>query len=222
MRRRRTAGLLVVAAGAAAVLVGCSSAPQERPVTQDEAQTLATIRFHDYDAGTRAFSTSVTDASGTLDLAGWVDFRDHTGYALATQDDAAPSLLLWDGSSARLQPAPAGTTTAPLPVPVALRSTAATPLDARSSGVHATLLVLLDLGSDRPENPLLLQQGGARWLRSDDVDGTDVDVFAATKAGTSRYWVAQDGTLVRAEVQVGGRWTTIDLGAASSTSLAKP
>ena len=71
---------------------------------------------------------------------------------------------------------------------------------------------MLDLGSDRPENPLLLQQDGAQWLRSDSVDGAPVDVFTATADGNARYWVDHDGLMQRAEVLVGGDWDTVDLG----------
>ncbi|MDM7830353.1 hypothetical protein [Cellulomonas edaphi] len=196
---------------AAGLLGACGSGGDEaRPVTSEEAQTLAQVRFRNYDAGARVVAASTEDAQGPVHLDGWVDFVDHVGYASLDQEGAAPSLLTWDGESAAL--APAAAATAPLPPPAELASAQRSPLDASASAEHALLLVLLDLGSDRPENPLLLQQGGARWLRSDEVQGAPVDVFTATSAGNARYWVDGDGLLRRAEVLVGGEWVTIDLG----------
>ena len=42
----------------------------------------------------------------------------------------------------------------------------------------AALAFIAELGATRPENPLLLEQGGALWLRDDSVGGTPVTVFA--------------------------------------------
>jgi len=204
---RAVLGLLAVVA-----LVGACSGGGDhaRPVTSDEAQTLAQVRFRNYDEGARAVSTEVADKAGKVQLDGWVDFVDHVGYGSLAQPGSATSLITWDGSSAALVPATSDS--APLPAPDALATAARSPLDASSSAEHALLLVMLDLGSDRPENPLLLQQDGAQWLRSDEVDGTPVDVFTATSEGHARYWVDHDGLMQRAEVLVGGAWESIDLG----------
>ena len=98
------------------------------------------------------------------------------------------------------------------------------PLDATSSRLDALLITLGGLGSDRPDNPVLLQQAGALWLRTDTVDGTPVTVFASpptdkpldgtTKvtADTSplRLWVDAAALLRRAEIRLGSDWVTVD------------
>ena len=110
------------------------------------------------------------------------------------------------------------------------------PLDAASSRLDALLITLGGLGSDRPDNPVLLQQAGAMWLRTDTVDGTPVTVFAAppsdkpldgtTKvtADTSplRLWVDAVALLRRAEVRLGSDWVTADFPDAGAPRLTLP
>ena len=77
------------------------------------------------------------------------------------------------------------------------------------------LLLLLELGSDRPDNAQLLLQSDAQWLRADTDDGVPVDVFAGPSApvvsgetaagpnpGRLRYWVDGTGRLLRFEVDL--------------------
>ncbi|GEL95323.1 hypothetical protein [Cellulomonas composti] len=205
---------LVVLVPFVGLLAGCGGHDEPRPVTQEEAELLATVRFRNYDAGAREVSTVVegeTDAED-VQLDGWVDFADHRGYALLTQDTADPSLIAWDGSQAVVGAAPDGATSAPLPAPVDLLTGEPTSIDASASREQALLLVLLDLADDRPENPLLLQQEGATFVRSDEVGGVPVSVLTATADGNARYWVDAEGLLRRFEVLVGGEWSTVDLG----------
>jgi hypothetical protein len=99
------------------------------------------------------------------------------------------------------------------------------PLDASTSRLDALLISLGGLANDRPDNPVLIQQAGALWLRTDTIDGTPVTVFAAPPsdqpAGPSsapitaetsplRLWVDAAGLLRRAEMKIGGDWTTAD------------
>ena len=223
--RRATLCVLVVTA-----LAGCSSDPapaaaQPHPVTTEESQVLATVRFNNFDAGSRPFRTDLTEKGTDLHLQGWIDYGSHIGYAQVT-GSFAPQALLWNGKTVGVhdsQPDADGNPVLPILDP-ADQAWVSHPLDASSSRLDALLVTLGGLGSDRPDNPVLLQQAGAMWLRTDTVDGTPVTVFAAppsdkpldgtTKvtADTSplRLWVDAVALLRRAEVRLGSDWVTAD------------
>jgi hypothetical protein len=225
MTRRRWTGLLAAVA-VLAVLAGCTTAPEPdpdaaRPVTEEESQTLALVRFNNFDAGTRRLTATLEDRGHALALDGWVDYTTHTGLALLTVDGAPDRDLVWNGAYVALRPS---TTTGAPEVPADLNGWDATELDAGAAPLHALLIVLASLGADRPENPLLLQQGGALRLREDSVGDTPVTVFTGPndgavvdgvvdpEAASVRYWVDDDGLLLRVEVRLGSTWATVDLG----------
>ena len=86
-RRYRRATVFVVLLLAA--LAGCSSDPapaaeQPRPVTTEESQLLATVRFNNFDAGSRPFRAALTEKGTDLHLQGWIDYGSHIGYAQVT------------------------------------------------------------------------------------------------------------------------------------------
>lgn len=60
------------------------------------------------------------------------------------------------------------------------------PIRERGSELDGALRLLVNLGSDRPENPQLLLRSTARWLRSDQVADATVDVFEGPGKGTRR------------------------------------
>ena len=111
-------------------------------------------------------------------------------------------------------------------------------LDPTASGLDALLAAISALGSDRPDNPLLLQQSGALWLREDEVDGTPVTVFAAPPSdepvdagiagralrddATLRLWVGGDGLLLRAEVKLNNAWSVVDFPDTAAPRLEAP
>ncbi len=73
------------------------------------------------------------------------------------------------------------------------------------------LTLALTLGSDRPENPVLLQQSTAQFLRRDEVEGTPVSVLQGprpadeeeSRESRSRYWIDDEGALLRFEAYLG-------------------
>lgn len=229
---RRTSLALLIAALCIA-LTGCTAQPGgieadgSRPVTTEESQLLAIARFNNFDAVSRPFSTVVQERGVDLRLQGWVDYSAGLGFA-ATTGEFAPQALLWTASEigvVPMEPDAAGNPILPMPGredPALSLDT----LDAEASRLDALLSVIGGLGADRPDNPLLLQQAGALWLRSDDIDGTAMTVFAtppndkprdssspALTADTSplRLWVDADGLLRRAEVRLGdAEWVTVD------------
>jgi len=82
------------------------------------------------------------------------------------------------------------------------------------------LLLVLRLGQDRPDNPELIRQGGALWLRRAKLAGRTVDVMSGPRtpgsAGSAPgvdYWLTADSTLLRVSAHLGGASaaTSIDL-----------
>lgn len=182
------------------VLTACSS-NDPRPLSIPEAERLALVRFSNYTTGVSAFTASVPSPGGKLVLDGRVDFVNHLGYAgMRTdgRDDAfSTGLLQWNlgrmafatASSADWQ----------------VRD-----LQERGSELDGALRLLVNLGSDRPENAQLLLQSSARWLRSDRIGDTAVDVFEGPKQKDAaearlRYWLDADGKLRRLEARLGNQ-----------------
>jgi len=209
-------------------LTACADAsPEEaRPVTTEESQLLAITRFASFDAGSRGFAASVREEGTDLALQGWVDFHSQLGYASVT-GDFAPQALLWTGNTVGIIPVtPDLSGNPPLPIPALDDANwTSRPGDPTSSRLDSVLAVIAGLGADRPDNPLLVQQTGALWLREDEVDGVAVTVFAAppsdepltatsppVTADTSslRLWVDANGVTRRVEVRIGTDWSTID------------
>jgi hypothetical protein len=91
------------------------------------------------------------------------------------------------------------------------------------------LTVLAGLGADRPENPLLIRQGGALWLREDTAGRQEVTVFAGPTdqqtqtdgadqdAAGIHYWVDQSGLAHRVDVRLGEEWAEVTLEDATLT-----
>lgn len=230
------AGLLALTACAAGE--PDSAEPTPRPVTTAESQLLAITRFLNFDAGSRAFSTTVRTSGTDVALTGWIDFVAQAGYAQA-RTDSGDDALLWTPTTAGIIPQPpdaAGYPTLPIP-PFDDAAWTSRALDAEASALDALLLTIGSLGSDRPDNPLLVQQTGAMWLRDDDIDGTPVAVFAAPPsdepmdaddppitADTSplRLWLDSDGLMRRAEVRLSDGWVTVDMPDEPAPSLELP
>ena len=158
-------------------LSACTSSPDPsapdasaRPVTTEEAQLLAVTRFNNYDAGTRPFSTTLTEQGAELTVTGWIDYVAHVGYASVT-GAFDPQAMVWSDTTVGIIPQTPDEDGNPiLPMPAADAEWQSRPLDPTTSRLDAMLAVLSSLGSDRPDNPLLVQQTGALWLRDDTVD----------------------------------------------------
>ena len=199
-----TAAVTAALVAASALLAACSSGG-ERPVTSEEAQRLALARLSVYDERFVDLDARVPVDGQTLHLQGVADLQDHAAYALVTTQDEPPrhALLQWTLQDKAVRETTA--TTLPAAPPADGWQTAAlVPTDQLDSA----LALVLNLAADRPDNPLLLQQGGARWLGSDEVDGTPVDVFLGPGADATtderlRWFVDEDGTLLRVDADTG-------------------
>ena len=218
-----------------------SAGPGPRPLTTEEAERLAVARFRNYDDGVREVSFEVTDAGATYAVDGWVDWTQHLGYGVAA--GGSESLLLaWSPAALSSHPWTVGEP-APLPVPGladGAQDWISSDLLPEASRLHAVLALVLTLGADRPDNALLLSQTDARWLRTDEVAGVPVDVITgptadvaydpetSTAAGdgsdaTIRYWVGEEGSILRLEARLGGgsEWTVVELGPAADVEFAE-
>ncbi len=225
----RVAIAIVIATSSVIGLSACADAnkgePAEHIVTSAQSELLAITRFKNFDSGSRSISTVSTQSGSELHLKGWVDFASGIGYVAVT-GDFPPQALLWTASTVGIieqPPDASGNPSLPIP-PLSSQSWQSRPLDAASSGLDALLSVIGNLGQDRPDNPLLLQQSGALWIRDATINGLKVSVFAAPPSdspiadGTTpaaedavlRLWVAADGVMHRAELKLGGSWTTVD------------
>lgn len=236
VRRLGVAGLAL-----ALLLTGCTAAPEPeptwRPVTGEEAQILAVARFNNFDAGSRPFVTEVGEGDETQHVQGWVDYSSQVGYAAAS-DPEQPQTVLWTSDSVGFLPADPDADGNPvLPIPPFDDTWQTAALAPSDYALDAVLAVLSGLGSDRPDNPLLVQQSGTLWLGRDEVDGVAVTVFAAPPtdevrspddppltpdSAKLRLAVDDEGLLRRADVQFRGDWITIDLPDAPAPALTLP
>ncbi|MEO8093334.1 MAG: hypothetical protein ABI632_00245 [Pseudolysinimonas sp.] len=230
---------LVLAAALALALVGCTATTDgPRAVTTEESQLLATARFNNFDLGSRPFRTTLTQSSDVLTLTGWIDYGNQVGYA-AVSGQGDPQYLLWNSTSVAViagTPDADGNPVFPIP-PLEDPGWSTLRLDPTHSTLEALLAGLSGLGSDRPDNPLLLQQSGALWLREDAINGRPVTVFAAPSSDTPstnqpgtpdanpsplRLWVDATGLLLRAEFRLGGSWIVVDLPNVTAPRITPP
>jgi len=232
---------------AAALLVGltlggCASntpgdaEPQVTGLSTEQAERLAVTRFRNFDAGVREVTVTVKGSdTGEIVVDGWYDYATHTGYGQATAAGADAGLIWWSADTIATRDGATGDDTAPLPLPDDGWQSGA--LDPSSTNLANSLTLVTTLGSDRPENPQLLAQSDAVFLKKDTVAGTPVEVFIGPSAdGTAessaaptdvstraRYWVDSTGTLLKFESPLGdgstGATATIELGETSDVEL---
>ena len=229
----RLTGVIAALAVSALLLAGCAPAESEpRPLTTAEAELLAVIRFNNFDAGTREIAMTVP-GDGGVRLKGWVDFATHVGYAAASDlaGEEPLGLVRWNFTNVGVRE---GSLPAEM-LPPPTDGWVVGALDA-SSSINTAMAVVLSLGSDRPDNPQLLQQTDARWLRTDEVSGVPVTVFAGPSADAvatadpvrgaelTRYWVDDDGLLLRFEARndpASDDWVVADFASADGVDVGE-
>lgn len=190
------------------VLAGCAASPARqsgpRIVTIEQAQLLSQVRFLNYDSGGARFDAEAPLPGGRVArISGSVDWRAHR--AAGSLGTAGSSL-----GRARIAWTPATLTVTPAGGRAATRA-----LAPRVSAVDTLLLLILQLAQSRPENPQLLIQQQASYVRADRSGGVPVAVFRGPAAGKGRtavapgeqrtfYWVDADGRLRRFEAHIAG------------------
>jgi len=173
---------------------------ESRPLTAEEAGTLAQVLYNNYELGGADFvATSVSEPGGSqVYVQGIIDWKTHTGHAgVQTQiPDAQISEVYWQANVvAERRPtfdqilmgrgAP--------PEPVVVR---APNMNLR---LDQMLAVVTGLATQQPENAqLILQNPTAEFVRNDTLWSTDVVVMRYGKR--SLYWVdTATGRLMRFE-----------------------
>lgn len=255
--KRASRTIQLVAVLSLTALTACGTGdPEPRSLTNEEAELLAISRFNNYDAGTRSVQFSLHDFGDHYSFDGWFDYAAGTGYGELSLLDGdgtvqESSLMLWNesvvgyyaaGEQVNQPPDDSdGHVQAPLPVPGSDELDSAWDgghLDPSASRIHTLFAVVGSLGSERPDNPLLLQQGGALWLSETTDDSGTLTLFGGPAAEeevvagqevdpdemTTRFLVDEAGVLAEAEVLLRGddEWTTIVLGDAEGVDLGDP
>jgi hypothetical protein len=207
---------VLVAATVTVVLVATSggsdrpgsspSANAPRPVTADEANRLAVMRFQNYRTGLHFRTTT----NAGLTLTGYLDFHQHLGYAVASEN-GRPSVVQWSSSTLVEWAAAAGVPTTDPPAQLPATQHRSRALNPGTSDLDALLAILLALGQDRPDNAALVRQDGAMFVRTDTAGGVPVAVLlgprvsgsGSSAAGALTYWVDDAGQLLRVDIRLG-------------------
>ncbi|MFF8835733.1 hypothetical protein [Streptomyces sp. NPDC015130] len=207
-----------------------------RPLTADEADRVALARFTTYRRGTGNVTTTIPSQGRTITLTGRVDWRRHLGYAEIRNDAEPPVRELVQWTITHVTTRPHWTGGLPKRPPATGWETHR--LTPHRSPLDTALILLLNLGTDRPDNAQLLARSSARLVRQDRIAGTPVIVVAGPAAptaasqaasdrpalGNTRYWIDRDGRLLRFQARAGGEsaWMTADLSRTAADPLPSP
>ncbi|MEV6022422.1 hypothetical protein [Streptomyces sp. NPDC052036] len=195
------------------------SAPTAPALTAPQAELLALTRFANYRRGTAQVTADIPVQGHHARLTGRLDWRHGAGLAVLQGTggvlEHGRHLLRWDRSTVSMRQ----NWTGRLPPHPPRDGWTQRALTARASAIDTTLLLLLDLAADRPDNAQLLLHSGARRLGHEEVAGVPVTVFAGPSAtaprgaapetsrtapGRTRYWIGADGRLCRFSARLGG------------------
>ncbi|GAA2106508.1 hypothetical protein GCM10009759_44810 [Kitasatospora saccharophila] len=222
------AAVLVAAGGVTAWRVAARE-DGARPLSTEEASRLALSRFTLYGTSPAAVDLTVREGGGTtVEVHGVIDYR--TRHAAGSYRVTGPrgvldeGLLIWDAGGLGLAKAPAGATGQPWEQAEHVPRTGWTSRPYGTDPLDAGLDLAVQLGADRPDNPLLLAQAGPRRLGRDRIDGRDHDRIsgprprgAVTGGGSPgdtsplTYWIDADGGLRRVTMRMPGLGTPTTL-----------
>ncbi|MGK5533158.1 hypothetical protein [Streptomyces sp. URMC 129] len=190
-------------------------------MTSDEANRLAVTRFLNYQAGGRAVTINVPNVAGGLVITASVDYRTHTGYGVVRgtgRDTSSDGLIQWTPTTVLVHPMADPPAVVPASPPAS--GWHSRPLLTSGMTLDSALAIVLELGSDRPDNAALLPQNGATWVGQEQVRGHRTDIMSGPRAQadsgadvpggdtststsqTVRYWIGSDGTMYRVEADI--------------------
>jgi hypothetical protein len=195
-----------------------------RTMTPDEALVLANLLKKNYDGkGSEFVATIPYGPAATFVLTGSLDYENHWGQATMRGEipgrPAEETKLFWTLNvvAEEIPGLAAGLEAYGLPA-VSLWQRELS----KSSAQDIVLAYLLSTAIEQPENPQLLIQGDASYLRDDELAGVAVSVF---RFGKTRFWVRKsDGQLLRAEpfLSVIGKNIQIDFSSPGKKELVGP
>jgi len=186
----------IVAVALVAFAAGCgdddsqpnpSPTPSEegRPVTDEQAVVLARVLQQNWQHGGAEFTGDVDVQGVTIPMRGRVDFRSGRGTATLTEPGAASRRYVWTRRAVYAQSEPGS--------PRYQRQ----PPNPDADPVHAAIALINLLSAETIDNTANIKDQGARFLRSETLDGTPVDVYRYREGGNTTYWIDQDGGLLR-------------------------
>ncbi|NUS89768.1 MAG: hypothetical protein HOY75_45485, partial [Streptomyces sp.] len=162
------------------------TAPTGPALTTAQAELLALTRFTNYRRGTAQVTADIPVQGHAARLTGRLDWRHGTGLAILQGNggllEHVRHLLRWNRTTVSMK----RNWTDPLPTHPPRGGWTQRALAARTSTIDTTLLLLLNLAADRPDNARLLLRSGARHLRKEKVAGVPVTVFAGPSATTPK------------------------------------
>ncbi|MEV7612007.1 hypothetical protein [Streptomyces sp. NPDC089799] len=203
-----------------------------RPLTAAEADRAALARFTTYRRGTGDVTMTIPYRGTTVTLTGRVDWRRRLGYAEVGSGGnlTARELIQWNQHTVVALPRWSGG----LPEQPPAGGWQPHRITPHASPLDAALLLLMGLGSDRPDNAQLLARSSARWIKDDHIGTTPVTVFAGpgspgassdpNKPGNTRYWIDGEGNLLRFSARAAGEtsWMTAELAPARAIPVPAP
>ena len=186
--RRRLLSIAVLGC----IFASCSGdvTPRERPLTGDEAATLASVQFANKEAGGSVFQVvaSSTVTGETLSMSGVVDWERHSGrVTVDAQGFESPVTdIAWAGTQVLER---RGDVAGLLPgLGFSADSWILRPLEPATRSIDRAIAILLKLSSTNQENALLIQQTeGSAWLRTDVLRDINVEVLRYGKQ--TIYWL---------------------------------
>lgn len=192
MTLARRIGAIVAVAIVLAATPACSD-KGPHTVTDAEADRLAESLYANGDAGGLTFELNAAPSPGeTVRVQGQVDFDEQVGYGLVTAvgEDSPVEGVIFTPSTILEN------------IPTLVDASAAVggptftwvgrPLDSQAYQLDGLLAVVFGLATKQRDNPELISQSGARWLRHDTLRGTEVDVFEYSPQ--ARFWIEAGGT----------------------------
>ena len=218
MNARRTAAVAGSSLLLPFLLTSCTSPATSATMTAAQADRLSLARFTEYQLGASSIDALVPISGQTFKISGRVDWTAHRalatiGSATAGAPASAAQLLQWTPDWLAVRGTWQGAVPdAPPPDGWTFRQWQP------GAELDTVLRLILELAADRPENAQLLRQSGAAVLRTDTVGGEPVTVYQGptSQTGTdshTRYWIADDGSLLRFEARIGtdSAWARVDV-----------
>lgn len=206
-----------------------------RFLSTSEAQRVAISRFQNFNEGTREVSIEVAEPRGKIVGQGYFDYASGSGI-VKIESEVGPSALLWwsyDVVGERL----IEQTDTPLAELTGLLDDSgewrfSSRNEAVGSQLGATLVFVAGFGFDRPDNPKLIEQSDAVWLRGGEegdwvqLPSADVvrspDVAPVQNPGLPRVLIDEEGGIRKAQLgSEGGHHSKIRFGAAAHPSIKK-
>lgn len=190
--------------GSAPAATTVGSAVSGRPLTIDQAEALSSVLLKNYEAGGAKFRATIPySRTATFVLTGEVNYERHLAGARLTVESSStqtvrPTELFWNDTDVVEE-------LDGLPLEMATRGRTDVKFLSRpmttTSPQDIVLKLVLGTASQQRDNPQLVQQGGARFLRAEMIGADAVDVYRFGERTV--YWVRKaDGLLARVEAKI--------------------